>query len=144
MIKLEFRPRYGNFSFLWCSWPVNSEFANSTISYHYQNYLKWTWKSDRRIVLLLRGLIKSKFHWSLISFSATKTKITVLATLIALLTCEFKTSAKVLLEFRFPVKNDAEPARWCLKIRSLSHFREGPKLTLGNHYKLWIDRPASV
>ena len=71
-----------------------------------------------------------------------KTKSTCFATWIALLTCESKSSAKVLLEFRFPVKNDAEPARWRLKTRSLSHFREGPKLTLGNHYKLWIDRPT--
>ena len=51
-----------------------------------------------------------------------------------------KRAAKVLLEFAFLANNAAESARRPLKVRSLSRFHEGPKLTLGNHYDAWRGR----
>ena len=52
------------------------------------------------------------------------------------MTWKIKPPGKVLLEFGFHAKNAAELARSRLKIRSLSHFREGPKLTPFFYLKL--------
>ena len=60
------------------------------------------------------------------------------------MTWKIKPPGKVLLEFGFHAKNAAEWARWRLKIWSLSHVREGPKLEPFFWVKLWIDRPVMV